>query len=153
MPGGLKSIVACVSLPSEHRENLRELGEAHEQRIHALRSVIHAAQQELAIHEVLLGLVHNEPLIAALGNLHVDSDHRAKAARDPVRYCAEHGISLPPEMTVQSVEANGQSMRISAIVRVGDCEIEVVWDREAGVNARPLRGYRRDLAQIVNLII
>jgi hypothetical protein len=102
---------------------------------------------------VLLGLVHNEALIAALGNLHVDSDRCAKAARDPARYCAEHGISLPPELTVHSIQGSGPSMRLSASVRVGDCEIEVVWDREAGFNARPVRGYRRDLAHIVNSII
>ena|SRR5438132_14136287 len=142
-----------MSLSAEHRAKLRELGEDHERRIHALQSVIRAAQQELAVHEVLLGLVHNEALIAALGELHVDSDHRAKAARDPVRYCAEHGISLPPEVTVHPVQGSGPSMLLSASVRVGDCEIEVVWDREAGFNARPLRGYRRDLARIVNSMI
>jgi hypothetical protein len=142
-----------MSLPDQQLADLRELGETHKRRIRVLQDAIRAAQQELAVHEVLLGLTQDEALVAALGNLYADSSDQATFARNPVQYCAKHGISLPPEVTLHAVQEHGPSTLMSANVRVGDWEIEVVWSRETGFHARPLKGYRRDHVRRVRSLI
>jgi hypothetical protein len=136
-----------MSLPDDQLADLRHRGEAHERRINILRNAIRRAEQELAVHEVLLGLARNTTLIAELGKLHADSSQCATFAHDPVGYCAKRGIALPPEFTLLPAEGKPSSMTLNASVRVGDFEVQVVWDPQTGFDARPLTGFSRDAAR------
>jgi len=130
-----------MPLPSEHLADLDARLESHEQRLEELRETIRRAEEEAAVHEVLLELAQNEKLIEAVGEAH--DDPGAKFAQDPHAHCHEQKIPLPDGVSLNPVDRENPH-RMTAVVRRGDWEVEVVWDRERGFAARPLAGYLAD---------
>lgn len=135
-----------MALPDEYRAALRktEFLEAlradvasHETRIAQLREQIRLAEQELELHEVVLELAHNSPLIAAVGELYDDSAVTSKFASDPLQYCHDENIPLPEGVTLRPGDPDAPPPRLTARVRRGALDMEIVWEREAGFFVRP----------------
>jgi hypothetical protein len=110
---------------------------SHQRRIAELREQVRIAEEEVEFHEVVLDLARNHQLIAAIGNLYNDSALSSTFANDPHRYCRETGIPLPEGTTLSPVDKDGPIPRLTARVRRGSWDMEVVWDREAGFFVRP----------------
>src|SRR4051794_30269791 len=110
---------------------------AHERRVDELREAMRLAEEEIAVHEVLLDLARNDRLIAAVGELY-DDPSGSRFGRDPSKYCAEEGISLPEGVEINAVDTTDSSPRMIAVVRRGASEVQAMWDRETGFSTRGL---------------
>src|SRR5208283_5016473 len=78
----------------------------------------------------------NERLIAAIGELYDDQDMSSKFAADPQAYCAQEGISLPKGVALNPVDTSGSAARLTAVVRRGDSQVDVTWQRDSGFSSR-----------------
>lgn len=125
-----------MPMPTEALSALNQDISAHDQRVTELREAIRFAEQEIAIHEALLDLARNDRLIAAVGELYDDQVMSSKFAVDPQGYCAQEGISLPKGVALNPVDTSGSSARLTAVVRRGDSEVDVAWQRDSGFSAR-----------------
>ena len=125
-----------MPMPTEALSALNQDISAHDQRVTELRDAIRFAEQEIAIHEALLDLARNDRLIAAVGELYDDQGMSSKFAIDPQAYCAQEGISLPKGVALNPVDTSGSSARLTAVVRRGDSEVDVAWQRDSGFSAR-----------------
>jgi hypothetical protein len=126
-----------MSVPTEHLVALRRDVASHQQRIAQLRAAIRVAEEEIALHEVIIDLAQNDQLIAAVEELYDDSGLDSKFARDPQQRCQEEKIALPDGVTLNPIDTEGPSPRITARVRSGAGDMEIVWDRGVGFFARP----------------
>jgi hypothetical protein len=122
---------------TEYFAALRDDVISHERRIAQLREEIRLAQEEVELHEVVLDLARNDQLIAAIGELYEDSALTSTFASDPDRHCREGNIPLPEGVTLRPLDTEGPSPRLTAHVRRGTWDMEVVWDREIGFFVRP----------------
>ena len=100
-----------AAFPAKFKRFVREHIRVHEHRIEELRREIYAAQQEVAIHELILDLAQNDPLMTALGRLCENANDGLRFARDPLRYCREQGISLPNVVTLHAADEGGRTAR------------------------------------------
>jgi hypothetical protein len=139
-----------VSLPERHLAGLRESVENHQRRLAQLREGIRLAEEEVAVHEAILDLAGNEQLITLLANMYEDRDLTARFARDPVGFCHEGSISLPGCVTLNAVDEAAPT-RLTANVRYGTWDVEILWDREMGFSARPLAGQPSNEVQPLTL--
>ena len=126
-----------MPLPQEHLVGLQEHVESLERRLAELRHVIRVAQEETDVNEALLGLARNERLIALVGQMYDDSGLSSKFARDPLTYARKEKIEIPEGVTLNAVDEAGRSTRLTANLRRGAWDVEVVWDRDGGFSARP----------------
>jgi hypothetical protein len=126
-----------MSLPDEHAAALRDDVVAHERRITQLRAGIRLAEDEIELHEVILDLARNEQLIAAVGELYESSGLTSKFASDPQRHCEEQKITLPEGVTLTAIAGEAPSPRLTARVRRGAWDMEIVWERDVGFVVRP----------------
>jgi hypothetical protein len=135
-----------MALPDEYRAALRKTEflaalradvVSHEGRIAQLRDEVRLAEEEIAVHEVILELARNQRLIALVGDLYDDSALTSTFASDPLRYCQEENIPLPDGVTLSPVDTEGPSPRIMARVTRGTSDVEIVWERESGFLVRP----------------
>jgi hypothetical protein len=126
-----------MTILEEHRVLLRQDIVAHERLIAQRRQEIRLAEQEIALHEVLIELARNDQLLAAVGELYEDSGLTSTFANDPLRHCQEQDIPLPKGVTLSPVDTEGPSPRLTARVTRGVWDVEVVWDREVGFLVRP----------------
>jgi hypothetical protein len=131
-----------MPLPEEHLDRLRESVKSHEQRLAELRDTIRVAEEEAAVHEALLELARNQGLIEAVAQLH--DDPHSNFAQDPLSHCREQKIPLPEGVSLNPVDKKTPD-RITANVRRGDWDVEVVWDRDRGFAAMPVtQGIRQE---------
>jgi hypothetical protein len=126
-----------MPLPEEYLASFRNDIVSHERRIAELRKAIRLAEEEVALHEVILSLAHNDRLISAVGDLYDESNLTSKFRSDPLLYCQEENIPLPEGVTLSSVDTEGPSPRLTALVRRGSFDMEIVWERDAGFFVRP----------------
>jgi len=108
---------------------------SHEYRVYQLREAIRLAEEEIALHEILLDLAGNDQLITAIGDLY-NADLSSGFVRDPHKYCSEQGISIPEGVRLNPVDMEGPSPRLTADVRSGPNELQVIWDRDEGFFVR-----------------
>jgi hypothetical protein len=126
-----------MPIPEEHVTALQQDVTSHERRIAQLREGIRLAEEEVALHEVVLDLARNDQLMAAVGELYEDSALTAGFATDPVGHLQHKKVSLPQGVTLSPIDTEGPSPRLIARVRRGSFDVEVVWEREAGFFVRP----------------
>jgi hypothetical protein len=144
-----------VALPAEQIAELRASAEGgHEEQIARLRAVVRLAEDEIGLHEALLELVRSDPVMSLLERLHDSRELARKLAADPQAQCRDEGITLPEGLTINAVESDDSSGRLSIYLGYGAWNAEVIWDREGGTAARPglfVRARRSALAERVEL--
>lgn len=113
---------------------------SHQRRVAQLREEIRRAEEEISFHEVVLDLAHNRQLIETVVNLSDDSGFKSAFATDPHQYCREADIALPEGVTLRPLDTEHPSPRLTAHVRRGAWDMEIVWERDVGFFVRPYLG-------------
>ena len=140
-----------MPLPESHLDALQESVAAHETRIAQLREAIRHAEEEIAMHELLVALARNDALLDAVGQVYEGADEEGgiSIADDPAGYCAQHGITVPSGVTIHRREANRPD-GLRGRVQFWNCDVEVSWDRESRFRTKPvMAGMRMDLTPIL----
>jgi hypothetical protein len=141
-----------MPLPEEQLDRLREGAKSHGRRLAQLHEVVRLAEEEAAVHQVLLDLATNASLIAAIGNCYDDPELVSRFARDPAEYCRRHDIQLPEGVMFHSVAADSLPTGLAAQVRRGAWEVQVAWDRDEGFSSRPDTRRVRQVTGVVNYV-
>jgi len=101
-------------------------------KIDELRDEIRLAQDELAIHEVVVELARNESLMGLVAELY-DDNGKSRFAADPEGHSKSLGVKLPENVALSPVVTDSSPTgRLVARIRRGSLDMEVVWDAEAG---------------------
>ncbi len=108
---------------------------AHEQRLHQLRQAISAAEGEISVHEALIDLARNDRLVAAVEELQDEQAQTSQFATAPQAYCTQQGIPLPAGVTLNPLEINGSTARMTAVLRRAGQEVQVYWDSKNGFSS------------------
>jgi hypothetical protein len=116
---------------------LRSTAAGHEQQIARLRGVIQLAEEEIGLHESLLELLRNDRAVSLLERLHGSPELARKFAADPLAHCTDEEITLPEGLTINSVEIDESSGRLTIYLGYRAWNAEVIWDRDAGPAVEP----------------
>jgi hypothetical protein len=140
-----------MPLPEEQLDNLSKAVQSHERRVKELRDLIRLAEEEIAVHEVLIELAGNDKLMAMFSNCYDDPDSASQLARNPSEYLREQEVALPQELKLNLGTEKNSSDRLMGELRRGAWNITVLWDREAGFSAIPDTRRLRQLSIPVHL--
>ena len=112
---------------------------AHTARIKELRHLVELAQDEIAIHEAVLGLGDNERLVSAINEIgSSETGSRDEIFHDLGQYCNEKDIPIPEGVTFVPASADDAPLPLKAEIRRGRAAMEIIWAPEIGFVGRGL---------------
>ena len=124
-----------MALPAEQQQYLNDHLQVHADRLDTLRSQQEHIECEIAIHELVLRLGHDERLLAVLGELAEDPTAARNACDDPYAHFTDHGITLPDEIEV-SARQDGDDLVVRATYVHDLYPFELTWSPTNGFGAR-----------------
>lgn len=124
------------------RNQLNRTLEEHELAKAKLETLREQVQTEIEMHELLLSLGRNERLLGYFENLEEDFSRAASLRESSFSDEELHSMQIPTGVSFE-VGPDAESLAdIRMLVRHRTWLIEIVWNRQHGLVARPIEGLR-----------
>lgn len=128
--------VQLVPLPQTHVKRLKRDADEHERRIGELEASQQLVRNEIALHQILVGLGRDDAVVAALGEVYDTPALFEEMRDDPRAFFKSRGVQLPRGATI-SVEGEGSGASVLMEVSRGRQGFRARWSRSGGFTAEP----------------